>query len=71
MAENKMKKILQDNQICAILRNVPTQKAVSYAKAAYKGGIRMFEVAGRSKADQAAAGCSGGSGVCRSRYGDQ
>lgn len=45
MAENKMKKILQYNQICAILRNVPTQKAVSYAKAAYKGGIRMFEVA--------------------------
>ncbi len=45
MEENGMKKILQNNQICAILRNVPTQKAVSYAKAVYQGGIRMFEVA--------------------------
>lgn len=45
MSELGMKEILQDNQICAIMRNVPTPKALPYAKAAYRGGIRMFEVA--------------------------
>lgn len=40
-----MKEILKDNEICAIMRNVPTEKAVAYAKACYEGGVRMFEVA--------------------------
>lgn len=40
-----MKKILENNPICAIMRNVPTDKAVAYADAAYRGGVRMFEVA--------------------------
>lgn len=41
----EMKKILNDNPICAIMRNIPMQKAEEYAKAAYRGGVRMFEVA--------------------------
>lgn len=45
MAKTGMREILQNNQICAIMRNVPTQKALSYAKAAYRGGVKMFEVA--------------------------
>lgn len=40
-----MKKILENNPICAIMRNVPTDKAVAYADAAYRGGVRMFEIA--------------------------
>lgn len=40
-----MKEILQNNKICAIMRNVPTSKALPYAKAAYRGGVKMFEVA--------------------------
>lgn len=40
-----MKEILKNNEICAIMRNVPTEKAVAYAKACYEGGVRMFEVA--------------------------
>lgn len=40
-----MKEILNDNPICAIMRNIPMQKAEEYAKAAYRGGVRMFEVA--------------------------
>ncbi len=40
-----MKEILEDNKICAIMRNVPTEKAVAYARACYDGGVRMFEVA--------------------------
>lgn len=45
MAEMGMKEILKNNEICAIMRNVPTEKAVAYAKACYEGGVRMFEVA--------------------------
>lgn len=40
-----MKEILNNNPICAIMRNVPTNKALAYADAAYRGGVRMFEVA--------------------------
>lgn len=45
MAEMGMKELLEGNRICAIMRNVPTCKAVSYARACYEGGVRMFEVA--------------------------
>lgn len=45
MTENKIKEMIKDNRVCAILRNVPTQNAVAYAEAAYRGGVRMFEVA--------------------------
>lgn len=41
----RMKEILQNNKICAIMRNVPTSKVLPYAKAAYRGGVKMFEVA--------------------------
>lgn len=40
-----MKNILKNNKICAIMRNVPMEIALDYAKAAYRGGIRLFEVA--------------------------
>lgn len=40
-----MRALLQGNPICAILRNVPMEKALPYARAAYRGGVRMFEVA--------------------------
>lgn len=40
-----MKKILEHNKICAIMRNVPLEKTLDYAEAVYNGGIRMFEVA--------------------------
>lgn len=45
MAETGMREILQNNPICAIMRNVPMQKALPYANAAYRGGVKMFEVA--------------------------
>lgn len=45
MSEMGMKEILTNNEICAIMRNVPTEQAVAYAKACYEGGVRMFEVA--------------------------
>lgn len=40
-----MKKILEHNKICAIMRNVPLEKTLDYAEAVYNGGIGMFEVA--------------------------
>ncbi|MBO5092918.1 MAG: bifunctional 4-hydroxy-2-oxoglutarate aldolase/2-dehydro-3-deoxy-phosphogluconate aldolase [Lachnospiraceae bacterium] len=40
-----MKEILKDNPICAIMRGIPTEKALAYAQAAYRGGVRLFEVA--------------------------
>lgn len=45
MAKKDMREILQNNPICAIMRNVPMQKALPYAVAAYRGGVKMFEVA--------------------------
>ncbi|MCC8027001.1 MAG: bifunctional 4-hydroxy-2-oxoglutarate aldolase/2-dehydro-3-deoxy-phosphogluconate aldolase [Clostridium sp.] len=40
-----MKHILENNKVCAIMRNVPLEKTLDYAEAVYKGGIHMFEVA--------------------------
>ena len=40
-----MREILKNNQICAIMRKLPMPKALAYARAAYRGGITMFEVA--------------------------
>lgn len=40
-----MKHILENNRICAIMRGVPLGKALDYADAVYRGGVRMFEVA--------------------------
>ncbi len=40
-----MKKILEHNKICAIMRNIPLEKTLDYAEAVYRGGVRMFEVA--------------------------
>ena len=40
-----MREILENNKVCAILRNIPGDYVLDYARAAYRGGIRMFEVA--------------------------
>lgn len=40
-----MKEILAGNPVCAIMRGVPSEKALAYAQAAYRGGVRLFEVA--------------------------
>ncbi|RRD96203.1 bifunctional 4-hydroxy-2-oxoglutarate aldolase/2-dehydro-3-deoxy-phosphogluconate aldolase [Clostridiales bacterium COT073_COT-073] len=44
-----MRQILKDNRICAIMRNIPIEKTLDYAIAAYRGGIRMFEIAMNSE----------------------
>ena len=40
-----MRELCASNKICAILRNVPDQAALDYAKACVEGGVRMFEIA--------------------------
>lgn len=40
-----MRELFEKNHICAIMRNIPGEIALDYARAAYSGGIRMFEVA--------------------------
>lgn len=40
-----MKELLEKNKVVAILRNVPVEKTLDYARAAYNGGVRLFEVA--------------------------
>ena len=49
MSENKMKQLVLENPILAILRNVPTEKVLNYAGAIMEGGIRFFEVALKSR----------------------
>lgn len=49
MSENKIKQLVLENPILAILRNVPTEKVLDYAGAVMAGGIRFFEVALNSK----------------------
>ena len=49
MSENKMKQLVLENPILAIMRNVPTEKVLNYAGAILEGGIRFFEVALNSK----------------------
>ena len=49
MSENKMKQLVLENPILAIMRNVPTEKILDYAGAVMEGGIRFFEVALNSK----------------------
>ena len=49
MNDNKMKQLVLENPILAILRNVPTDKVLNYAGAIMEGGIRFFEVALNSK----------------------
>ena len=49
MSENKMKQLVLENPILAILRNVPTEKVLNYAGAIMEGGIRFFEVALNSR----------------------
>lgn len=44
-----MRQIIRDNPVLAIMRNVPTDKAVDYAQAIVNGGIKFFEVALNSK----------------------
>ncbi len=40
-----LRALIQENRVCAILRRVPLNTTVRYARALYDGGIRMFEVA--------------------------
>lgn len=42
---DEIRELFQANRICAILRNIPSELSLNYAKAAYEGGIRLFEVA--------------------------
>jgi len=44
-----MIRILRENPICAILRHMPLEQTIPYAKAIYRGGIHMFEVATNSE----------------------
>lgn len=43
--EKTMHELVQENPVLAILRNIPTERAVAYAGAVIKGGVRFFEVA--------------------------
>ncbi len=49
MSENKMKQLVLENPILAIMRNVPTEKILDYAGAVMDGGICFFEVALNSR----------------------
>ena len=49
MMKNKMKRLVLENPILVIMRNVPTEKILDYAGAVMDGGIRFFEVALNSK----------------------
>ncbi|MCI8443068.1 MAG: bifunctional 4-hydroxy-2-oxoglutarate aldolase/2-dehydro-3-deoxy-phosphogluconate aldolase [Provencibacterium sp.] len=40
-----MRKIVRENPLLAILRNVPLEKTLPYVEAVMKGGVRFFEVA--------------------------
>lgn len=44
-----MKQIIAENPILAIMRNVPKEIAIDYAKAISDGGVKFFEVALNSK----------------------
>lgn len=41
---NKMNEIVKDNPVIAILRNIPDEDYLTYARALYDGGIRAFEI---------------------------
>lgn len=42
---SSMRELCKDNKICAILRNVPDDVVVDYAKACVEGGVHFFEIA--------------------------
>ena len=42
---NPMRVLCQNHNVCAILRNVPDDTVLDYAKACVEGGVSMFEVA--------------------------
>lgn len=44
-----MNTIWHTYKVCAILRNIPDEQLLSYADAAFSGGIRLFEVALNTK----------------------
>lgn len=44
-----MEQLFRNHKICAILRGLPDDVCIPYAKAAYQGGIRIFEVAMNSE----------------------
>lgn len=44
-----MEDLFRKHKICAILRNIPLEKTIDYATAAFNGGIRLFEVAMNSR----------------------
>ncbi len=45
-----IRKVVLENPLLAIMRNVPLEKTVPYAEAIVKGGVRFFEVAMNSPA---------------------
>lgn len=45
MKRNEMRKTIQKNPVLAILRNVPEEELLPYAKAIMDGGVKFFEVA--------------------------
>ncbi|MDR1520476.1 MAG: bifunctional 4-hydroxy-2-oxoglutarate aldolase/2-dehydro-3-deoxy-phosphogluconate aldolase [Planctomycetota bacterium] len=44
-----MRKAFRESPALAILRNIPLEKTIPYAQAAFAGGIRLFEVAMNSR----------------------
>lgn len=44
-----MEQIFKKHKVCAILRGLPEHECLFYARAAYQGGIRLFEVAMNSE----------------------
>lgn len=44
-----MKQVIGDNPILAVMRDIPTEKLLSYAKAVIDGGVHFFEVALNSR----------------------
>jgi len=44
-----IRKVVTDNPLLAIMRNVPLEKTIPYVDAIYRGGVSFFEVAMNSK----------------------
>lgn len=62
---SKLKRLVDQHRIIAILRGVPCENTLDYVRAAYEGGVRLFEIALNSERalEQIAS--------VRERYGDK
>ena len=45
MIDTKMRKIVEQNPLLAIMRGIPDEILIDYVEAIYRGGVRFFEVA--------------------------